>query len=170
MTNKHDDCKYKRLINIGIAILIIGMLFSIEHLPFGYQIITLGFVIISIFYFLHFLIKKSKQFIDYVKLILVFLWSINGLLKTHHLLYTPIVSRLFVIFIIVWVMLELSDLGSNNKIQKLKEKSSILKWLVVICITGEMIFQIQHWQGRILLSFCGLFLTYFWLNNSKKSR
>lgn len=137
-------------IRITLALLIIGILFKIQNLPFSRQIILISGTIISILYTIRFFLKKNKVVLDYVKLPLVIIWVSIYLVKMIHILNIHYLFNIILFALFgYWFINEGTSYFSNNR--KLK-KSKLLKaiYYALSIVTFLLIlfgafFKIQHW-------------------------
>ena len=83
--NENKILKSPLILSVGI--LFIGILFKVHHYPYANLIVVFGFSSIAILYLLRFLYKKPKKLIDFLKLLLVLFWTINGILSLLHFPY-----------------------------------------------------------------------------------
>ena len=82
--------RFSAPVRFCIGILIVGIMFKIMHWPGGSIIMSVAFGLILIFYALKVKSLKKRTNIDYIKLILIGFWSIQGILSINHLPYSEI--------------------------------------------------------------------------------
>ena len=152
---------------ILISILIIGILFKVQHWPFANGLLLIAYSLIGLLYPIRFFYKKRKRLIDYIKLILIMSWSLDGVFFTLHLPYRNWVEILVGASFLLWVILELINFFRQfNNLGSAKEKLVILKELrpkTIFEIAGLVtflgaIFKIQHWPYGLVLLIVGLSL------------
>jgi hypothetical protein len=79
--HKTDYVKY---ILIGFAIILIGVLFRIQHWPYGGLLIFMGLSAVLFAYFVRFLNKNNKGFIDFIKVLWIGTAFIGSYFKINH--------------------------------------------------------------------------------------
>lgn len=60
----------------SILLLVLGAIFKIMHYPGGEEMIAVSFILIPLVYTLHFILKKSKDQLDVLKLLIVYVFFI----------------------------------------------------------------------------------------------
>jgi len=93
-------------IRISIALLIIGMLFKILSWPLDQEIMIVSFVVLAICYSLRFYQKVKKKSLDYIKVILVLSWVLNGLFSILHIPYNFMFQVIAFIAFLTWFIIE----------------------------------------------------------------
>ncbi|WP_273567009.1 hypothetical protein [Maribacter halichondriae] len=96
----------KTPLRISIAVLLVGMTAKIMQWPFAKEIMLISFVAIGILYTARFWKKSEKQYVDYVKLILVMFWTTNGILRILDFPYTLFFQIVTAITFVIWFVME----------------------------------------------------------------
>ncbi|MFI0427953.1 hypothetical protein [Mariniflexile sp. HMF6888] len=78
--------KYFRIFKGVIAIIIIGALFKIMHVPYNNIILTIGFVLCVLIYCFSFIKKPIKKRLDYLKLLWVVVAYPGAVLRILHII------------------------------------------------------------------------------------
>ena len=156
-------------LRIALSILIIGLLFKIMHWPYSDYIMCSSFIIILILYPIRFWKKRKKAIIDWVKLVFVLLWTINGIIVVEHLPFKYISSTLTLFFFIVWLIIEFT---SNRKKVKENLLHSEIPFIAGFFIIIGGIFKIMHWPGATIILIIGLLSVVLWVlfRTIKKSK
>jgi len=111
----------KIFFKILIVILVVGMLFKIQHWPYANLILVIAFSTLALSYPFRFIKKQEKKFLDYTKLILVVFWSISGIFIILHLPYKIIFQLITSAAFLIWFFMEGmqyfsgSETGKNQK-------------------------------------------------------
>ncbi len=110
---------YYRLSCFFIAIVIIGVMFKVQHWPYGSEIILTGGVAIVVTYVVRFAKKLQKKFPDYLKLMVVVLLIFGKLLKLYHYYFgneTLMLADLcFILLMFYYLWKEFKNKESVNK-------------------------------------------------------
>lgn len=77
---------YWRLIKGAVGVLIIGILFKIQHWPGANLMLVVSCSLILVFYFLHFLNKKARGHLEVMKLLWVSTTIVVAVLRYNHLI------------------------------------------------------------------------------------
>ena len=152
-------------LRISIVALIVGAAFKIMHWPYANVISVSSFASIAILYCFRFGNKKVKNFIDYIKLILVTAWSINGILSTLHLPYKQIFQLITIISFVTWLFTEGRDYFYNNEspVTNIKKKTLTVILILAAIITAIGVFlKIMHWPFGIYFIIAGFGLGIIW--------
>lgn len=104
-----------KILRTFISLLLVAVLFKIMHWPFAKMLMTIGLGGIVVFYPIRFLLKEEKRFIDYTKLVLVVVFSINTYLKLFHHPTPSIIFMVTILSFYLWMILEFIDLYNNHK-------------------------------------------------------
>ena len=147
-------------LRILISILIIGALFKIMHWPGANVIMVSAFGTIAIIYPFRFYKKAPKLLIDYVKLVLVLVWSIRGVFSTLHLPYAFIFNALVLFSFGLWIVLESIDyIQPENKEQTTFDTvfNVAFGFGAIFTLVG-VTFKIMHWPYASLSLIIGLCL------------
>jgi len=158
----------KTPLRVAIALLIIGVMFKIQHWPLANWIIDLGFTSIAILYPIRFWRKPDKKLIDYCKLIFVFSWAVHGVMTIHHLPYKQLFQIVTIVAFIGWLAFEglgyqSKDEGSVKKNDLSSIVSSVLIGFATISTLIGVMFKILHWPGAGVILISGLSLGTLWI-------
>lgn len=93
-------------VRFAIGILLIGVMFKVMHWTGGNLITSIAFGLILVLYGAKVVNKKKRIPLDFIKLILIGFWCIQGVLKINHLPYSSIFIYGFWITVAVWLILE----------------------------------------------------------------
>ena len=96
----------KTPLRVSLVVLLLGMTAKILQWPFAKEVMLASFFAIGILYTIRFWKKIEKQYIDYVKLILVLFWTINGVLRILHFQYTLFFQIVTAITFVIWFIME----------------------------------------------------------------
>ncbi|MBU3025713.1 hypothetical protein [Zobellia galactanivorans] len=102
----HTTKILKTPLRISIAVLLLGMLSRIFHWPHAPKAILVAFIAILVLYGIRFYRKHTKEFIDYVKLVMVVSWTLNGIFRVLDLPFTLLFQILIAISFITWFIME----------------------------------------------------------------
>ena len=111
-----------RPIYIAIGFLIIGAMLKIMHWQYGVEVLVAAFAAIGLLYIFRFLNKQPKLIVDYLKLLIVVSWAINGILIILHLPYRTVFPWITGIALMAWFPLEGLDYFKNNRVTRPKIK------------------------------------------------
>jgi len=155
-------------LRISISVLIIGMLFKIQHWPYANVIIVSAFSSIAILYSFRFGAKKEKKLIDYVKLILVVFWCISGSLKTLHFPFQLFFQMIASIAFLSWITMEgINYFNNETPSENKKNYSSAINiglfTLAAVFIAIGALFKIMHWPFAGPLLIAGVVLGSVWI-------
>jgi len=138
-------------IRIGIAIVIVGVLFSILHYPAWYEIVIVGSSMIFIAYPILFFKRSDYTPLSIVKLALVESFLLRLVLRLGHLPGGEFFHYAFLVLLVVFLVMG----GSKDFVQKgPKENLNFIQRnvhyflfiLIVIVVIGSL-FKIMHWPG-----------------------
>ena len=147
-------------LRIAISVLLLGLLFQIVEWPYADQIILTAFVAIGLLYPLRFFKKKEKQFLDYIKLILVVFWSVNGIFRVLDFAYSLFFQIVIAISFLIWIVLEGTAYFLDED-RKVKNTRSQVLWNFAMVIgtlaiiTGSLL-NILGWTFAVPLMVFGV--------------
>ncbi len=150
----------KAPLRIAVAVLLLGMLARIVQWPYAKVIVITGFVSIVLFYCLRFWKKSEKQFLDYVKLILVVFWSTNGVFRMLDLPYTLLFQIVTGISFIVWFIMEGTAYFMDE--DRHTKNSPLQIWWNIAMVFGTLsiimggLMKVLHWQFANVLLVSGI--------------
>lgn len=150
----------KTPLRVSLVILLLGMTAKILQWPFAKEIMLFSFFAIGILYTIRFFKKAEKQYIDYVKLILVLFWTTNGLLRILDFPYTLFFQIVTAITFVIWFIMEGTayfmdeDRRAKNTLSHILWNCTlVLGTLGVIC--GSLL-KILHWDYSVHLLSLGI--------------
>ena len=159
-------------LRLSLVLLIFGALFKIMHWPYAGVLMFTAGISIVLLYAVRFLNKRTKRSLDYVKLVMVLLWTTSYLCKVFHVFtHRYILDIGLAILFIYWFITENPNYLKNRKFSKkglIKVIYQALKIISVLSLVFGVLFKIQHWpygsilfvQGTLLLCLL-LILDYF---------
>ncbi|WP_394749170.1 hypothetical protein [Spongiimicrobium salis] len=150
-------------IRIGIGVLLLGILFKIQQItPFANHIIVSALAAIAVLYTIRFWKKEKKQFLDYIKLILIDVWCLNVIFSVLHLPYDTILESITFISFLVWAVLEgTAYFAKENEETDISINQILWNGMVVLgslSVIGGIMFKILHIGYSDLLLGIGLLL------------
>ncbi|MEO0526649.1 MAG: hypothetical protein AAFZ89_05450 [Bacteroidota bacterium] len=159
--------KHKKILKIplriGVGVLLMGILVkSLNWSSYSNHIIIGSLIGISILYSIRFLKKTKKTFLDYVKLILILVWSTNVMVSILHLPYEGILEIITFIAFLIWTVFEGTAYFSKGEDDKKISLDQIL-WngimvLGSLAIVAGIICRILYWSYSTPLLLLGFFL------------
>ncbi len=84
---------YFRLLIFGLLIFILGVVFKLQHWPKNNLILSTGAGFIVVIYFIRFLNKAKKRFLDYIKFFWLFMVVTGFIFKLYHWHYGDIIMN-----------------------------------------------------------------------------
>lgn len=147
-------------LRLSLVVLLLGMLAKILEWPWATEIVLIAFVAIGNLYFVRFLKKPSKRFLDYVKMTLVFFWTANGVLKSLDFTYTMLFQIIIGASFIIWFILEGTayflddDKTKENSNNKLIWNFAMVAGTLAIII-GSLL-KILNWEYATYLLVLGI--------------
>ncbi|WP_196888369.1 hypothetical protein [Aureivirga sp. CE67] len=102
-------------VRFAIGILLIGIVFKVNHLSGGNLIISISFGLILLFYAIKVFKQKYRRTLDFIKLILIGFWCIQGILSINHFLYSSFFRYGFWISLLVWGVFEVFIDSENTQ-------------------------------------------------------
>lgn len=155
---KFRNRKFTLPIVTFVVLLIVGVLFRIQHWPYGLELIIIGCIGITCSYSLRILLKSDRQVYDWLSMLLVVLWCIHNILRVMwHPMKSYVLYMLWLSFI-AFVVAYLFRRKEKNDQSRFFESSWELIFLVLLAIgtVGSSVLRIQHWPGATLFQFIGL--------------
>lgn len=136
------------------------MLMRISHWPYASEIILAAFATTGILYIVRFWKKPEKQFLDYIKLILVVFWASNGVLRALSFPYTLFFQIVIAITFLTWFIMEGTAYFldedrkvKNNKAQVIWNFAMVIGALAIIA--GSLL-NVLNWEFAIPLLVVGI--------------
>ncbi|PKB00445.1 hypothetical protein B0O79_3911 [Flavobacteriaceae bacterium MAR_2009_75] len=147
-------------LRISITIVLLGMLLNILEWPYATEVILFGFANIGILYLFRLANKNDKKFIDFVKLVLVLSWTVNGVLTALDFSHTLILQILVGLSFVTWFVMEGTAYFldedrrvKNHKIQVIWNFAMVVGALAII--TGSLL-NVMNWKFAIPLLVFGV--------------
>jgi hypothetical protein len=149
-------------LRISVAILLLGMLLRILHWSYASQILLIAFVALGLLYIIRFWKKSEKKFLDYVKLILITFWSVNGIFHMLNLPYVLFFQIVIAITFLIWFVMEGTAYFLDEE-RKSKNNRSKVFWnfamvIGTIAIIAGSLLNLLEWQFAIPLLIIGILI------------
>lgn len=165
MIHKQDVMStYRKILTmplrVAIVVLLLGMLMKVLEWPMATQVMFVSFTVIGVLYVIRFLKKTSRHFVDYVKLVLVFFWTTNGIFRIMDFPYTILFQVIIAISFVLWFILEGTayfldeDRRAKNSTKQLIWNFAMVAGTLAI-IVGS-ILKILNWDFALPLLICGI--------------
>jgi len=157
---------YKKILTmslrVSVVVLLMGMLMKIMAWPLASQIMLLAFASIGTLYFIRFFKKPSRKFLDYVKMILVFFWTTNGVFDIMDFPYTIFFQVIIAVSFVLWFIMEGTAYFLDDE-QKSNNSTIQLIWNMVmvagtLAIIAGSLLKILNWEFAIPLLISGIFV------------
>ncbi len=155
---------YKKILTmplrLAIVVLLIGMLMKVLEWPMATQLMFVSFTAIGILYIFRFFKKTSRHFVDYVKMVLVFFWTTNGIFRIMDFPYTILFQVIIAISFVLWFVLEGTayfldeDRRAKNSTKQLIWNFAMVAGTLAI-IVGS-ILKILNWEFALPILICGI--------------
>jgi len=155
---------YKKILTmplrLSIVVLLLGMLMKILEWPMAKQVMLVSFAVIGILYVFRFLKKASRHFVDYVKMVLVFFWTTNGIFRIMDFPYTILFQVIIAISFVLWFILEGTAYFLDDD-RKAKNTTNQLIWNFAmvagtLAIIVGSILKILNWEFALPLLIVGI--------------
>ncbi|MBT8298128.1 MAG: hypothetical protein KJO52_07320 [Maribacter sp.] len=155
---------YKKILTmplrLSIVILLMGMLMKVLEWPLAQEVMFVSFATIGILYVFRFFKKPSRQFIDYVKMVLVFFWTTNGIFNIMDFPYTVLFQVIIAISFVLWFILEGTAYFLDDD-RRAKNSTRQLIWNFVmvagtLAIIVGSILKILNWEFALPLLIIGI--------------
>lgn len=147
-------------LRIFIALFLIGVLIRVLHWPYADEILLGSFFGIGILYCIRFWKKQEKRFVDYVKLVLVVFWTVNGIFRILDFSYTLIFQVIIAVSFLTWFFLEGTayfldeDRRARNSINQIIWNCAMVAG--TLAIIGGSLLNILQWRFAIPLLVAGV--------------
>ena len=147
-------------LRIAISLVLMGMLLQILEWPYASVITIASFLTIAILYPIRFFKKPGKQFLDYVKIILVVFWSLNGIFRVLDFAYTLFFQVIIAVSFLLWVILEGTAYFLDED-RKAKNSRSQMWWNITmvvgtLAIIAGSLLNLLGWPFAIPLMVVGV--------------
>lgn len=93
-------------LRILIALFLVGILLQVLNWSYASEVLLVSFIGIGILYAIRFWKKNEKRFVDYVKLVLVVFWTVNGIFRIMEFPYTIVFQIVIAVSFLTWFFLE----------------------------------------------------------------
>lgn len=149
-------------LRLSIIVLLMGMLMKVLEWPMAQEVMFVSFAAMGILYVFRFFKKTSRQFVDYVKMILVFFWTTNGLFSIMDFPYTVLFQVIIAISFVLWFILEGTayfldeDRRAKNSTRQLIWNFAMVAGTLAI-IVGS-ILKILNWEFALPLLILGILI------------
>tara|TARA_R110002167_G_scaffold190105_1_gene392373 strand:- start:303 stop:866 length:564 start_codon:yes stop_codon:yes gene_type:complete len=157
----------KTPLRISIFVLLTGMLARIVHWPYASQIVLVSFIALAVLYAIRFWKKDHKKFLDYVKLVLVTFWSLNGICRMLDLPYTLIFQIVTGIAFVTWFILEGTAYFMDE--DRRSKNSALQIWWNIAMVMGALsiivgsLMKVLHWEYATPLLVLGIVMVAFYI-------
>ena len=147
-------------LRILIALFLAGILMQILNLPYANEVLLASFFGIGILYSIRFFKKRDKRFVDYVKLVLVIFWTVNGIFRIMEFPYTIVFQVVIAVSFLTWFFLEGTAYFLDED-RRTKNSSYQILWNFALVfgtlgiISGSLL-RILHWEYSIHLLSLGI--------------
>lgn len=152
---------------ISIAILILGVLFRLQHWFYTLPLTLLGAFGIAAFTIGLFIIKKSKGLRDYARTIVATTYVVNVAFRLMHWPFADVVQWIFYAAAAFWLIEEglvyMGFSGSGGPKSKRDILASILAVFAAIMVIVGALFKLQHWPYGNVMLIIGLASAVIWL-------
>lgn len=155
---------YKKILKmplrISLAILLSAIIAKMFEWPYAKDIILYGFVVVGFLYVIRFFKKPKKQFVDYIKLVLVSFWAIYGVLTILDFPYALFFLIIMAFTFVMWFVMEGTAYFLDDD-RKAKNSTYQILWNFVLVlgtlgvISGSLL-QILNWYYAIHLLSVGI--------------
>lgn len=145
------------------------------HWPYSMSIILSGFGSLALFYALRFWKKPAKQFVDYVKLVLVLSFSLRALVVLFHWPFRLPLDLISFGAFLLWLFFEGihyffpdTDIETGEKKdgkRRYDYPKMVSNFVLVLASMGVILgslAKLMHWQASNMLLFGGLGLWALW--------
>lgn len=149
-------------LRVSLIVLIFGALFKIMHWPYANILMLIGSSLIALLYSIRFIVKKNKECLDYIKVVMILLWIItyiNSALHVFNLLY--VFELVLLILFIYWFIVEGGYYFKNRNYKKnafFKAFYFLLISVTIFALFFGILFKIQHWPYGAFLFTIGILL------------
>jgi hypothetical protein len=147
-------------LRIFVALFLIGILMRVLHWPYANEVLLGSFFGIGILYCFRFWKKNEKRFVDYVKLVLVIFWTVNGIFRIMDFPYTLVFQIVIAVSFLTWFFLEGTayfldeDRRARNSISQIIWNCAMVAGTLAI-IAGSLL-NILQWRFAIPLLIAGI--------------
>jgi len=147
-------------LRISLGILLFGFLSKNLEWPYASKLLLVGFASLGLLYFVRFLSKSEKEFLDYNKLVLVTFWSLYGIFTVMHFPYTLFFLTMTSIAFVLWFIMEGTAYFLDED-RRAKNNLYHILWNCVLVIgtlaviSGSLL-KILHWDYALHLLSLGI--------------
>ncbi|MDB9701317.1 hypothetical protein OAA53_01145 [Salibacteraceae bacterium] len=163
-----DDLKPKEKKRFGPYLILfacgmgVGVLFTIQHWPYGHETMYVSSALLGATYALRFLFKTTKHWLDLVKLILVLSWVVRVPFVFEHWPYRAVLDIIVSLSLVVWIFAEGPSYFMGKAGSAANKISTIIFRVAAIGVLYGILGQIMSWpySSEILLG--GLAICLIW--------
>lgn len=152
---------------LSVAIIILGVLFRLQHWTLANTIFLTGAVGIIIFQLGWFVLKRPKQLIDYARTLALITYILSSVFRLMHWPYGDILRVVFYPFGIFWIVMEAARYMGFTEGQGAKSKQdllvSMLAGFAAVLVIAGALFKLQHWPYANAMLISGLAMATIWL-------
>lgn len=150
-------------LKLGVALVIVGMLFRIQHWEYANQILISGILVMVLGYGYDLFRKEKRGVFDFIKMGLVVLMAIGYVANLLHRSIPPLLAEAAYyafwgfLLLVGWEFLTRGKQGTEAKI------TAVVYGVSVCLILVGVVFKIQHWEGGTALIIGGTVLSALWV-------
>lgn len=149
---------FRTIIRISVAAFLVGILFRIQHWPYGSKIALTGLVGIGISSYFFYSSKLVKSYIDRLAVVLIPLWCVFMIARIAHVPYRLEINMVLILLAVMW------SVNLGLKINREDNQEGILKFnwernafiLGVILVGIGVILKSQHFPYATLCLLSGI--------------
>ncbi len=149
-------------LRISLAILLSGILGKMLEWPYATNILLIGFAVLGFLYTIRFFNKAEKEFLDYIKLVLVSFWTLYGIFTVMNFPYTLFFLTMTTISFVLWFIMEGSayfldeDRRAKNSLYHILWNCALV--LGTLGLISGSLLKILHWDYALHLLSLGITL------------
>jgi hypothetical protein len=149
-------------LKISLGVLLLGFIFKLLQWPFSFPLMVVSFITIPILYSVRFWRFPQKKFLDYVKMVMVTAWSVNGLFRLFQLPQTILFQILILTCLIIWIIMEGASYFMEERGHK-KNPYHLFIWnglmvVGIISIIAGGISKLLDWEYSLFPLLFGMLL------------
>ncbi len=144
-------------LRMAIAVLVLGMVFKVQHWPLAMVLVITGAAAIVLLYPFRYAAKPEKGFLDHVKLGLAITWPSSMVMQLMHWPYADVLGLLASAFGLVWItQAGIAEFWTDEQRRTPSAGSVALFTTGLVLVVVGTVFRIQHWPFATLLLIAGL--------------
>jgi len=150
-------------LKLGVAVVIIGMLFRLQQWNYGNQILIGGIVLMVLGYVYDLFRKENRGILDFIKMGLVILMAIGYVANLLHRAIPAFLAEAAYyafwgfLLLVGWELLTRGKEGAQEKI------AALVFGIGALLILVGVVFRIQHWVGGSYFIIGGIVLAALWV-------